>query len=134
MSCAPTFHLFHHSSQYPLPRHDHSNGEHVIAYELYGKGHQQCTKKSDGTYLMPVGQFAKAYQAQMQIDYNLKGADYEAPDALAYTDCTQFAYNDDTYVSLFLLFFPICVLLVVLPYHFVLTPFPPALITTFNYR
>lgn len=51
---------------------------------------------------MSVGQFAKAYQAQMQVDYNLNGAEYEAPEALAYTDCTQYAYNDDSVVSLFL--------------------------------
>lgn len=75
------------------------NKQDVIAFELFGKGHNQCRKKKEGTYLMDVGKFAKAYVAQKQIDYKLVGNDYDAPDALDYVECTAVEYNDAYYYA-----------------------------------
>ena len=86
----------------PLPRMMYnpiySNRQHVIAFDLYGKGNKQCLKKREGTYIMDVGQFALAYTAQKQIDYSLMGNDYGGADALDYVACTAVEYND-IYVS-----------------------------------
>ena len=76
-----------------------SKGKHVIAYELYGKGNNQCAKKSEGTYLVDVGTFATAYTAQKQVDYALLGNDYGGADALDYTSCTAVQYNDVYYYA-----------------------------------
>mmetsp|Transcript_3107 Transcript_3107/g.6437 ORF Transcript_3107/g.6437 Transcript_3107/m.6437 type:complete len:375 (-) Transcript_3107:337-1461(-) len=73
--------------------------QHVIAFDLFGKGHKQCAKKKEGTYLMDVGKFAKAYVAQKQVDYKLVGNEYEAPDALDYIECTAVEYNDVYYYA-----------------------------------
>ena len=80
--------------------HFHSNKQNVVAFDLYGKGNNQCAKKKEGTYLMDVGAFAKAYTAQKQVDYQLVGNDYGNPEALDYVDCTAVEYND-AYVSVF---------------------------------
>lgn len=74
-------------------------GKHYIAFDMYGKGHKQCAKKREGTFLMDVGKFAKAYVAQKQIDYKLAGNDYGGADALDYTECTEVAYNDVYYYA-----------------------------------
>mmetsp|Transcript_31311 Transcript_31311/g.53467 ORF Transcript_31311/g.53467 Transcript_31311/m.53467 type:complete len:380 (+) Transcript_31311:60-1199(+) len=73
--------------------------KHVIAFNLYGKGHNQCSKKKEGTYLMDVGYFAKAYVAQKQVDYKLAGNDYGGVDALDYVECTAVEYNDAYYYA-----------------------------------
>jgi len=73
--------------------------KHVIAFDLFGKGHKQCTKKQEGTYLMDTGQFAKAYVAQKQVDYSLAGNDYDTPEALDYMECTAVEYNDIYYYA-----------------------------------
>ena len=75
-----------------------SKNEHVIAFNLYGKGNNQCAKKLEGTYIMDVGKFAKAYVGQMTIDYQMKGNEYGGVDAIDYTECTAVEYND-VYVS-----------------------------------
>ena len=77
---------------------DNSKCNHVIAFDMYGKGNKQCAKKKEGTYIMDVGKFARAYVGQKQIDYQLQGNDYGGADALDYTDCTAVEYND-AYVS-----------------------------------
>lgn len=74
-------------------------GEHVVYFDLYGKGHNQCRKKKDGTYLMDAGKFAKAYVAQKQVDSKLAGNDYDAPEALDYLECTAVEYNDAYYYA-----------------------------------
>ena len=72
----------------------------MIAFELFGKGHNQCAKKKQGTYTMDVGQFARAYVAQQQINYKLaNNGDYGNPGSLAYLECTQVDYNDATYYA-----------------------------------
>jgi len=75
------------------------NRQHVIAFDLYGKGNKQCLKKREGTYIMDVGQFALAYTAQKQIDYSLMGNDYGGADALDYVACTAVEYNDIYYYA-----------------------------------
>lgn len=75
-----------------------SKNKHYIAFDLFGKGNKQCAKKKEGTYIMDVGHFAKAYTAQKQIDYKLMGNDYGGADALDYAACTAVEYND-SYVS-----------------------------------
>ncbi|KAL7539422.1 hypothetical protein ACHAXR_009282 [Thalassiosira sp. AJA248-18] len=75
------------------------NKKHVIAFDMYGKGNKQCAKKKEGTYLMGVGQFARSYVAQKQIDYKLMGNDYGGADALDYVDCTAVEYNDVYYYA-----------------------------------
>lgn len=75
---------------------------HVIAFHLYGKGHNQCVKKQEGTYIMDAGRFARAYVAQKQIDYGLTGqGEYGAPEALDYLECTAVEYNDVYYYAKF---------------------------------
>ena len=74
------------------------NKKHLIAYQLYGKNNNQCAKRSQGYFTMDVGQFARAYVAQRQIDYNLKGNNFGNPDAMDYLECTAVEYNG-SYVS-----------------------------------
>ena len=88
---------------YPAPfpfTHDIScsDKKSYIAFDLYGKGHNTCTKKKENTYIMDVGKFAKAYVAQKQVDYNYLGNNYGNPDTLNYLTCTAVLYND-IYVS-----------------------------------
>lgn len=73
--------------------------KHYIAFDLFGKGNKQCAKKKEGTYIMDVGHFAKAYTAQKQIDYKLMGNDYGGADALDYAACTAVEYNDSYYYA-----------------------------------
>jgi len=77
------------------------NHRHVIAFHLFGKGHNQCAKKQEGTYLMDAGHFARAYVAQKQVDDALVGQDYGAPEALDYLECTAVEYNDVYYYAKF---------------------------------
>ena len=71
-----------------------SKGNHVIAFGLYAAGHNQCQKKQEGTYLMDVGDFSKAYVAQQYTNYYLMGNDFDVPEAIAYAECTAVYYND----------------------------------------
>jgi len=73
--------------------------KHVIAFELYGKGNNQCAKKKEDTYIMDVGQFARAYVAQRQIDYQLQGSNYGNPGSMSYLECTEVQYNDAYYYA-----------------------------------
>ncbi|KAL3816857.1 hypothetical protein ACHAXA_005135 [Cyclostephanos tholiformis] len=73
--------------------------KHVIAFEIYGKGNNQCAKKKEDTYIMDVGQFSRAYVAQKQIDYNLQGNKYGNPGSMDYLECTQVQYNDAYYYA-----------------------------------
>lgn len=73
--------------------------KHVIAFDLYGKGNNSCAKKKEGTYIMDVGQFARSWVAQKQIDYQLVGNDYGGADALDYVECTAVEYNDAYYYA-----------------------------------
>jgi len=75
------------------------NKKHVIAYQLYGKGNNSCAKKSQGNYIMEVGQFARAYVAQRQIDYNFQGNYFGNPESLDYLECTAVEYNDNYYYT-----------------------------------
>jgi hypothetical protein len=72
----------------------HSKNRHVIAFELYGKGNNQCAKKKEDTYIMDVGQFSRAYVAQRQIDYKLQGNKYGNPGSMDYLECTAVEYGD----------------------------------------
>ncbi|KAL7547917.1 hypothetical protein ACHAWF_011189 [Thalassiosira exigua] len=73
--------------------------QHVVVFDIYGKGHKQCAKKKEGTYTMDVGQFARAWVAQSQVDYKLQGNDYGGADALDYAECTAVEYNDIYYYA-----------------------------------
>ncbi|KAL3765822.1 hypothetical protein ACHAWU_002617 [Discostella pseudostelligera] len=75
------------------------NNKSYIAFTMYGKGHNSCTKKKEDTYLMEVGKFAKAYVGQKQLDYKYMGNNYGNPDALNYLTCTAVAYNDAYYYA-----------------------------------
>ena len=95
---AHKLYLFYHS--YTFPSFLHSKNKHVIAFELFGKGNNQCAKKKQDTYTMDVGQFAKAYVAQQQINYKLANkGNYGNPGSLDYLECTQVDYNDATVSS-----------------------------------
>ena len=72
----------------------HSKNKHVIAFELYGKGNNQCAKRKEDTYIMDVGQFSRAYVAQRQIDYKLQGNNYGNPGSMDYLECTAVQYGD----------------------------------------
>jgi len=74
-------------------------GNHVIAFGLYAAGHNQCQKKQEGTYLMDVGDFSKAYVAQQYTNYYLMGNDFDVPEAIAYAECTAVYYNDVQYYA-----------------------------------
>lgn len=78
--------------------HIGSKNKHFIAFELYGKGNNKCAKRKEDTYIMDVGQFARAYVAQKQIDYKFQGGNYGKPGSMNYLDCTAVVYND-VYVS-----------------------------------
>ena len=93
----------HHSLSlsFSNPHHANSGKKHLIAFELYAKNNKSCTRKKQGVYTMPVGQFALAYVAQKQQDYALQGNNYGNFDSLDYLQCTQVYYND-VYVSIVL--------------------------------
>ena len=78
---------------------------------MYGKGNNQCKKKKEGTYIMDVGKFAKAYVGQMQVNYAQIGNNYGGPDALDYVECTAVEYNDN-YVSFLVLLIHVVILYV----------------------
>jgi len=70
----------------------------VVVYQLYNKNHNQCKKKSRGTYKMGIGSFVKAYTRQMEKEYEAKGAEYEVDDeALEFLECQQYYYNNQMY-------------------------------------
>lgn len=73
--------------------HLNSNKKHVIAFELYKPNNNSCKKKREGTYIMEVGKFARAYVAQKEQEYTLSGKDYGDITALNYVDCTEVDYN-----------------------------------------
>jgi hypothetical protein len=73
--------------------------KHLIAFELYAKNNKSCTRKKQGVYTMPVGQFALAYVAQKQQDYALQGNNYGNFDSLDYLQCAQVYYNDVYYYA-----------------------------------
>jgi len=75
------------------------NNKHVIAFEIYGKGNNQCAKKKEDTYIMDVGKFSRAYVAQKQIDYKLQGNKYGNPGSMDYLECTLVQYNDAYYYA-----------------------------------
>jgi hypothetical protein len=73
-----------------------SNRRHVIAYELYKPNNKSCSKRRSGTYIMDVGQFARAYVAQKEQDYEIYyKKNYGKVDSLDYTTCTEVYYNDN---------------------------------------
>lgn len=72
--------------------------QHLMAYQMFGKNNNQCARHGQGYFTMDVGQFARSYVAQRQIDYNYQGNEYGNPDALDYLECTAVEYND-AYVS-----------------------------------
>lgn len=72
---------------------------------MFGKGNKSCSRKKQGTYIMDVGRFAKAYVAQKRVDYQLMGKDYDKPDALDYLECTAQQYNDNYVSCVYPLFF-----------------------------
>jgi hypothetical protein len=82
-----------------MSRYIHRKNKHVIAFEIYSKGNNQCAKRKEDTYIMDVGQFSRAYVAQKQIDYKLQGNKYGNPGSMDYLECTLVQYND-AYVSL----------------------------------
>jgi len=73
--------------------------KHLIAYQMFGKNNNQCARRGQGYYTMDVGQFSRAYVAQRQVDYNLKGNNYGNPDAMDYLECTAVEYNDSYYYA-----------------------------------
>ncbi len=85
----------------PTEHANNSNNKSYIAFTMYGKGHNSCSKKKEDTYIMDVGKFAKAYVGQKQVDYKYMGNNYGNPDALDYLTCTAVQYND-AYVSVML--------------------------------
>ncbi|KAL3798998.1 hypothetical protein HJC23_005137 [Cyclotella cryptica] len=75
------------------------NKKHVVAFELYKPNNNSCKKKLEGTYIMEVGKFARAYVAQKEQDYKLYGKDYGDITGLDYVDCTEVYYNDNQYYA-----------------------------------
>ena len=73
--------------------HSNSNKKHVVAFELYKPNNNSCKKKREGTYIMEVGKFARAYVAQKEQEYKLYGKDYGDVTGLTYEDCTEVYYN-----------------------------------------
>ena len=71
---------------------------------MYGKNNKNCARARQGTYVMEVGKFSKAYVAQKKVDYELQGNDYGDPEALNYVECTQ-VQNNDNYVGRLVILF-----------------------------
>ncbi len=65
-------------------------------YSLYKSGHNQCKKRSLGTYKLDIGSFVRAYTRQMQNEYEAKGQDYEVDEeSMNYLQCQQYYYNNN---------------------------------------
>lgn len=73
--------------------------QHLMAYQMFGKNNNQCARHGQGYFTMDIGQFARSYVAQRQIDYNYQGNEYGNPDALDYLECTAVEYNDAYYYA-----------------------------------
>lgn len=72
------------------------NGAASVVYQLYNKGHNQCKRKSMGTYKLDLETFIRGYSKQMKQEYEAKGQDYEVDnDAMAYLECQEYYYNNN---------------------------------------
>lgn len=82
---------------YPQACIETNQGDYVV-YSLYKSGHNQCKKRSLGTYKLDIGSFVRAYTRQMQNEYEAKGQDYEVDEeSMNYLQCQQYYYNNNLY-------------------------------------
>lgn len=80
---------------YPQSCISDSDGDFVV-FDVYGSGHNDCKKKSVGTYKSPVQYFVKAYVKQKMQEAEQMGGDYDVDEeALNYLICQQFQYNNN---------------------------------------
>ncbi len=67
-----------------------------MVFQMYKKGHNQCKRRSLGTYKMDVDYFVRAYVRQLQREYESKGQEYEVDgEAMEYLKCQQYYYNNN---------------------------------------
>merc|ERR1719491_2906374 len=86
---------FSEYAMYPLSCVEDSDGSSVV-FEMYGEGHNQCSKKQVGTYKTSVQYFVKAYVKKKTQEAEISGAEYDVDEeALNYLYCTQFIYNNN---------------------------------------
>jgi len=74
-----------------------STGDAVV-FTMYKKNHNQCKRRSNGSYKLSIASFVRSYVKQMQVEYERKGADYEVDeDAMEYLECQQYYYNNNMF-------------------------------------
>jgi len=72
------------------------NNEDAIVFEMFGKNHKSCSKKSLGTYRATLYDFVKAYTRQAEDDADANGQGFEASeDAMDLLECQGNYYDDN---------------------------------------
>uniref|UniRef100_A0A6U3RF17 Uncharacterized protein n=1 Tax=Ditylum brightwellii TaxID=49249 RepID=A0A6U3RF17_9STRA len=73
------------------------NDEDVVTFSIFGEGNKQCSKKKQGTYTMPVGDFLRGLYRQNALNAEMKGYELERPEAMNFINC-QYAEVNDKYI------------------------------------
>mmetsp|Transcript_15024 Transcript_15024/g.21464 ORF Transcript_15024/g.21464 Transcript_15024/m.21464 type:complete len:370 (+) Transcript_15024:93-1202(+) len=69
--------------------------EDYIVFEMFGKGHNVCKKKSLGYYKSTIPDFVKAYTKQMEDNADIEGQGFDlSEDAMNLLQCSQYYVND----------------------------------------
>jgi len=85
------------SAIFPQSCIETNDGDYVV-YQLHNSGHNQCARKTMGTYKLDIPSFVRAYTRQMKQEYEAKGADYDVDDeAMEYLNCQAYYYNNNQY-------------------------------------
>jgi len=83
-------------AMYPKKCITDSDGIDYVVFDMYGEGHNQCKKKSMGTYKATVQYFVKAYVKQKTQEAEKYGGDYAVDDeSINFLYCQQYAYNNN---------------------------------------
>merc|ERR1712037_796200 len=74
----------------------HLKQKDIIVFNMFEKGHNQCKRKSLGTYSASIPNFVKAYTKQMEDNADIQGQGFDiSDDAINLLECYQYAYNSD---------------------------------------
>lgn len=88
---------FTNGAIYPKACVSLTDGDYVV-FDLFQNNHNQCKKKSLGTYKQDITSFVVAYAKQMKQDNEKNGNGYEVDDGvMEYLQCKQYYYNNNLY-------------------------------------
>lgn len=75
------------------------SGEDYVVFDIYQKNHNQCKRKSLGTYKQDIKTFIVSYAKQQQKDAeNGNGNGYEVDEGvLEYLECQEYYYNNNMF-------------------------------------